>query len=270
MEAEMAYSYKTSIGFGLVYIPVTLHNTIKNNDIGFNMLDKKTKSRIQYKKTCVDCNDKIIKTEDIVKAYEIEKDNYIIFEEEEFDKLKSKKDKNILIDKFVSLSEINPIFYDKTYYVAPEDKGSEKAFFLLKSVLNKEKKVGIAKTMLGNSECVVALWVKNDDLLLSKLFFNEELQRNPAGNIKVKISEKETALAKSIIKSMEGKFNPEDYIDEYNQRIKQAIKDKASGKTIKEIDKSKPIKITDLMEALQESVKNIDKNKVIKMKKKAQ
>ena len=118
----MAYSYKTSIGFGLVYIPVTLHNTIKNNDIGFNMLDKKTKSRIQYKKTCVDCNDKIIKNEDIVKAYEIEKDNYIIFEEEEFDKLKSKKDKNILIDKFVSLSEINPIFYDKTYYVAPEDK----------------------------------------------------------------------------------------------------------------------------------------------------
>lgn len=69
---------------------------------------------------------------------------------------------------------------------------------------------------------------------------------------------------------MEGKFNPEDYIDEYNQRVKQAIKDKASGKTIKEIDKSKPIKITDLMEALQESVKNIDKNKVIKMKKKAQ
>lgn len=101
-------------------------------------------------------------------------------------------------------------------------------------------------------------------------FSNEELQRNPAGNIKVKISEKETALAKSIIKSMEGKFNPEDYIDEYNQRVKQAIKDKASGKTIKEIDKSKPIKITDLMEALQESVKNIDKNKVIKMKKKAQ
>lgn len=263
----MAYSYKTSIGFGLVYIPITLHNTIKNNDIGFNMLDKKTKSRVQYKKTCVDCNDKVLKNEDIVKAYEIEKGQYIIFEDEELERLKSKKDKNIIIDKFVSLEEINPIYYDKTYYVSPESKGAEKAFYLLKEVLKKENKVGIAKTMLGSSECVIALWVRDDNLLLSKLFFDEEVQHSPTGEIKQDISKQEVTLAKEIIKGMSGNFNPADYKDEYNARVKQAIKDKAKGKQIKQVDDDKTIKITDLMDALQASVQNLDK--VVKIKKKA-
>ena len=263
----MAYSYKTSIGFGLVYIPITLHSAIKNNDIGFNMLDKKTKSRVQYKKTCIDCNDKVLKNEDIVKAYEIEKGQYVIFEDEELDKLKSKKDKNIIIDKFVSLEEINPIYYDKTYYVVPDTKGAEKAFYLLKEVLKKENKVGISKTMLGSSECVIALWVRDDNLLLSKLFFEEEVQHSPAGDIKQTLSKQEFALAKEIIKNMSGDFVPAEYKDEYNARVKQAIKDKAKGKKIEQIDDDKPIKITDLMDALQASVQNLDK--VVKIKKKA-
>ena len=263
----MAYSYKTSIGFGLVYIPVTLHNTIKNNDIGFNMLDRKTKSRVQYKKTCVDCKDRVIKQEDIVKGFQISEDKYITFEDSELEKLKTKKDKSIVIDKFVSLNEINPIYFDKTYFVVPEKKDSEKAFCLLKEVLNKEKKVGIAKSMLGSSECVVALWVKDDDLLLSRLFFNEEVQSNPASSIKAKINSKELELAKNIIKAMEGKFDPSEYVDEYNARVKQAIKDKANGKEIKAIDQEKPIKITDLMDALQQTLKEKKSSRIVKIKK---
>lgn len=260
----MGYSYKTSIGFGLVYIPVTLHNTIKNNDIGFNMLDKKTKSRVQYKKTCVDCKDKIVKNEDIIKGFEIEKDKYVIFEDEEFEKLKSKKDKFVIIEKFASLNEINPIYFDKTYYVSPVDKGSEKAFCLFKDVLKKENKVGISKTMLGASECVCILWVNNNDLLLTRLFFDEEVQRNPASNIKYDLSSQEISLAKQIISSMSGNFVASDYKDEYNARVKKAIKDKAKGKEIKTIDNEKTVSITDLMEALQASV---NKN-VVKFKKK--
>lgn len=263
----MAYSYKTSIGFGLVYIPVTLHNTIKNNDIGFNMLDKKTKSRVQYKKTCVDCKDRIVKNEDIIKGFQVDDGKYITFEDEELDKLKTKKDKIVLIDKFVSLNEINPIYFDKTYFVAPEKKESEKAFYLLKEVLNKEKKVGIAKTMLGSSECVVALWVKDNDLLLSRLFFHEEVQSNPAGAVKVKLSEKEITLAKSIIKAMDGKFDPTEYKDEYNLRVKQAIKDKINGKEIKKVETEKPVKITDLMDALQKTLKETKTPRIVKMKK---
>ena len=268
----MAYSYKTSIAFGLVYIPITLYNTIKNNDIGFNLLDKKTGSRVQYIKTCKDCDDKIIKNEDIVKGYKIDEDNYVIFEEQELEKLKGKKDKNIIIEKFCNLKDINPIYFDKTFYVAPASKGSEKALYLLISTLKEENKVGIAKTMLGSSECVVALWVKDENLVLSRLFFEEEVQSSPMPKIDINLSSQEKTLAKNIIDAMTGKFNPKDYKDEYNERVKKAIKDKAQGKTIKKYDNEKTVNITDLMDALQKSVKELENNKsnskIIKLKKK--
>ena len=93
----MAYSYKCSISFGLVYIPVTLHAAVKTQDIGFNMLDKKTMSRIKYKKTCEGCGGREVKQEDIVKGFEYEDDKYVVFTDEDFEKLKTKKDKNITI-----------------------------------------------------------------------------------------------------------------------------------------------------------------------------
>lgn len=254
----MAYSYKTAIGFGLVYIPVVLHSAIKNNDIGFNMLDKKTKSRIQYKKTCAECNNREVKNEDIVKGYPLSKDEYIIFTPEELEKLKTKKDKNVVIEKFVDLTEINPIYFDRTFYLAPEKKEGERAFFLLKSVLKSEHKVGIAKTMLGASECVVAVWVSGEDLVLSRLFFADEVQANPASKIDVDVGAKELSLAKNIIDAMADKLDMAEYKDEYNLRLKQAIAKKASGKQITAAEReNKIVRITDLMEALKSSVAEI-------------
>ena len=115
----MAYSYKGAITFGLFYIPLTLSWSINEHDIGFNMLEKKTKSRVKYKKTCVDCNDKVVKNEDIVKGYQYEKNKYVIFTDEDFEKIKSPKDKNITIEQFVSIDEVDPIYFDKAYYVKP-------------------------------------------------------------------------------------------------------------------------------------------------------
>jgi len=97
----MAFSYKSSISFGLVYIPIKLFAAVKNNDIGFNMIDKKTNSRVQYKKTCVDCDDREVRQDEIVKGYEYEKDKYIIFDDNDFEKLKTNKDKTIAIEEFV-------------------------------------------------------------------------------------------------------------------------------------------------------------------------
>ena len=133
----MAYSYKGSISFGLVYIPVTLHSTIKNNDIGFNMIDKKTMSRVKYKKTCADCDGREVRQEDIVKGYEYEEGKYVLFDEKDFEKLKSKKDKNITIEQFVNLAEIDPLYFDKPYYVAPT--GAEKAFSVLLSAKGRRR-----------------------------------------------------------------------------------------------------------------------------------
>lgn len=253
----MPYSYKGSISFGLVYIPVTLHNTVKNNDVGFNMLDRKTMSRVKYKKTCVDCGDRVVKQEDIVKGYEYEDGKYVVFEDEDFEKIKTKKDKNITIEQFVSIDEIDPLYYDRPYFVVPT--GAEKAFAVLLQAMEEEGKVGIAKTVLGTKETLIAIRAKNGELLLNTLFFHEEVQKNPAKPLEKAASPAELKMAKMIIKDMSAPFKPEEYHDEYRAKLEKAIEDKIAGKEIKKAKELKPGKVTDLMEALKLSLETVSK-----------
>ena len=224
----MAYSYKGAIAFGLIYIPVTLHLVIKNNDISFNLIEKNTNSRILYKKTCVDCNDKIVKNEDIVKGYQYEKDKYVIFTNEDFEKIKSKKDKTIAIENFVDIKEIDPIYFNKAYYVAPT--GAEKAYRLLIKAMEEEGKVGIARTVLGSKEALIALRVRNGEMLLNTLFFYEEVQKNPVKEISGEIKEKELTMAKMLIQNMSEDFDIKNYKDNYRQKVMDAIEQKIGGK----------------------------------------
>ena len=161
----MAYSYKGSISFGLVYIPVTLYSAVKDNSIGFNMIDKKTMSRVKYKKTCADCDGREVRQEDIVKGFEYEDGKYVVFDDKDFDKLKSKKDKNITIEKFVKLSEVDPIYFDKPYYVVPT--GAEKAFAVLLAAMEQEGKAAVAKTVLGTKETLILIRAKGVQMLLN-------------------------------------------------------------------------------------------------------
>ena len=248
----MAYSYKCSISFGLVYIPVTLHNSIKQNDIGFNMIDKKTMSRVQYKKTCEDCGGREVKQEDIVKGYEYEDGKYIVFDDSDFDKLKTKKDKNITIDKFVPLDEVDPIYFDKPYYVAPT--GAEKAFSVLLTAMEQENKAAVAKTVLGTKETLILIRSKNGQMLLNTLFFEEEITKNPTKEITEKGSDGELKMAKDIIESMSGKFEPEQYKDEYREKVQQAIEQKIAGKEIIKPKEMITTTAASLMDALQQSL----------------
>jgi len=254
--------YKGSISFGLVYIPITLHSTIKDNDIGFNLLDKKTMSRIKYKKTCVGCNDKEVKQENIVKGYEYEKDKYVIFEEKDFDKIKSKKDESIAIDCFVGLDEIDPIYFDRPYYVVPT--GAEKAFRILLYAMETENKAAVAKTVLGTKETLIAIRAKDGQMLLNTLFFQEEVQKNPAKEVDISLEknlDKELKMAKEIINSMTEKFEPERYKDEYREKLQKAIEQKVAGKEIISPRQEKEIKVGDLMDALAKSLDILNKNK---------
>ena len=248
----MAYSYKGAITFGLVYIPITLSLSVKQQDIGFNMLEKKTKSRVKYKKTCVDCNNKEVKNEDIVKGYQYEKDKYVIFTNEDFEKIKTPKDKNITIEQFVNLDEIDPIYFDKAYFVKPV--GADKAFHVLLKAMESEKKAGIAKTVLGTKETLILLRVRDGKMLVNTLYFYSEVQEAPKIENK-KIAKKEVDLAKNLINQMSGKFEPQKYKDEYYNRLKKAIKRKIAGNEIVETKEDKePVKIINLMEALQKSL----------------
>lgn len=262
----MAYSYKTGISFALVYIPVKLHKAAVQNAIGFNMLDKKTKSRIKYIKTCEECNGKEVLTKDIIKGYKTGDDEYIIFEKQELENLKTPKDKTMTIDSFVNIEEVDRIYYDESYYVEPQ--GAEKAYFLLAQALEDEGKAGIAKCVLGSRESVVLLRSKDGFLMLSTLFFEEEIKPLPFKADKKEHSQKELDMAVSILKSMEQKFDPGRYKDEYTERLMGAIEQKKAGLKVQKVPQGKELpKITDLFSALESSLKMFDKKIVTKTEK---
>ncbi|MBR4418686.1 MAG: Ku protein [Clostridia bacterium] len=249
----MAYSYKGAITFGLVYIPITLSLCIKEHDIGFNMLERKTKSRIKYKKTCVSCNNKEVKNEDIVKGYQYEKGKYVIFTDEDFEKIKTPKDKNITIEQFVNLDEVDPIYFDKAYYVTPS--GADKAYQVLLKAMESERKAGIAKTVLGTKETLILLRVRNGTMLINTLYFHNEVQAAPAV-AKIKLAKQELDLAKNLITQMTKSFEPEKFKDEYHLRLQKAIKRKIAGNDIVEAKQDQSeVQIINLMEALQKSLK---------------
>ena len=253
----MGFSYKTSINFGLVYIPVNLSIAVKDNNISFNMLHKKTMSRVQYKKTCVDCNNKEVNANDVVKAYQYEDGKYVIFEESDFEKLKTNKDKNITIEHFATLNEIDPIFYDKTYYVVPT--GGYKAFSLLKRAMEDLKKVGIAKTILGNKEALIMLRVKNDQMYLNTMHFFEEIVNNPYQDNDTEVDIRELDLAKAIIDNMTVSFKPALYQDDYKERLLEAIEAKIRGQELLPLKDNQPNQVSSLFDALEQSLKQTAK-----------
>lgn len=248
----MAYSYKGSISFGLVYIPVTLHSAVKNNDIGFNLIDKKTMSRVRYKKTCENCGGREVKQEDIVKGFEYEDGKYVVFDGDDFEKLKTKKDKNITIERFVPLSAVDPLYFDKPYYVAPT--GAEKAFSVLTGAMEQENKAAVAKTVLGTKETLILIRAKDGQMLLNTLFFEEEIVKNPAAAATAAGTDAELKMAKAIIENMSGDFEPQLYKDEYRARVQAAIESKIAGKEIVAPKERDNASAASLMDALQKSL----------------
>lgn len=264
----MAYSYKGSISFGFVYIPITLYLAVKSNQIQFNLLDKKTKSRIKYKKTCVNCDDKELKNNDIVKGFEYEEGKYVIFEDSDFNKLKSKKDKNITIEQFINLNEIDPIYFDKSFYVVPT--GAQKAYQLLLKAMEEENKAGIAKAVFNNKENLIMIRSKNKEMLLNTLYYHDEIINNPYKKENENIKSDELKLAKSLIKQMSSPLKIEKYKDEYKIKLQQAIESKIQGKEIIQSKDKNDKSISDLMDALKESLEKykISKRKIITPQKK--
>jgi DNA end-binding protein Ku len=235
-----------------VHIPVVLSPAIKSNDIGFNMIDRHTLSRVKYEKTCVECDGRLLKPEDIIRGYQYEKDKYVFFDEKDFEKLKTQKDKTIAIEKFVKLEDVDPIYFEKTYYVAPE-KTSLKAFSLLLSVLQSEKRVGIAQTVIGTKEYLVIVRPYNGGLVLNTMYYYDEVQSPPTFKLE-KAPSAETSMAKAIIHNMSGEFDAMSYKDEYREKVLAAVQVKISGKSIKSAKSAKPAQIINLMDALKQTL----------------
>lgn len=245
-------NYQTSISFGLVNIPVTMNTTIKNNDISFDLLHKKCGERISYKRYCEHCK-KEVKNNDIEKGYEYSKDNYVTMTDNDFEKLKSENDKIIEILSFVDIKEIDPVYYDKSYTLTPSK--NSKAFNLFKEALRKCKKVAIAKTYMRNKAYYVVIRIGYENIIMDTLYYEEEIKLQKEKTEK-NFSEKELKMAMELINQMSDEFKPEEYIDEYQNRLKKAINKKLNGKEIKKYKGKKTKSINDLMEALEQSLKD--------------
>ncbi len=244
---------KSSISFGLVNIPITINPILQDNDVSFNQLHKKCLTRIKYVKYCPHCK-KEVKQEDIIKGYKINEDKYITLTSEELKNLRVETEGNIEIVGFVGTSEIDLVFYEKSYVVSVPSKS--KAFSLFRDALEKSKRIAIAKTILSTKFYYVAIRMMGDNMIMSTLYFNEEIII-PDAVSSAKYTKKELDLAMKLIDSLKMKFKPEEYVDEYQENIKEAIKEKQKGMKPKTVKAKQKNNIKDLMQALELSLKNV-------------
>lgn len=248
----MAVAHKSAISVGLLYIPVGLYKTTRDISVSFNQLCKDSHERIKYKKYCPSC-DKEVKNEDITKGYEFEKGRYVTITEEELEKIKTKKDKTIHIEHFAKMSEVDPIYFEKNYYLVPEA-GAKKAYELLRQAMLSQKEIAIAKTVIGQKEQLLVLYPTKETIIAKTLFYEEEIQELPKSPAKVQVEKPELEMAKTMIETMTEKFDISAYHDEYQQRLKEAIEKKIQGREIVNADTSAPANVIDIMDALKRTV----------------
>ncbi|HBQ63743.1 MAG TPA: Ku protein [Clostridiales bacterium] len=253
-------SRKSVITFGMVAIPIAMYTATQDNDIHFNQLHKDDNSRIRYRKTCTHCGREIT-AEDIVKGFEYDEDKYVVITDDEIEKIKTEKEKSIQILHFAQLNQISPVFYDKTYQAAPEA-GGEKAFELLRSALMAEQKIAIGKAVIGVKDTLMAILPREEGLLISTMFYADDIRALQKQYTKPNVSEAELNMAKILINSMDTPFDPSQYKDEYQIKLHKLIETKISGKEVVAAQPENAGKIIDLMEALKASVENANKKKM--------
>ncbi|MEN3272257.1 MAG: end-binding protein Ku [Actinomycetota bacterium] len=249
-----------SISFGLVNIPIKLFNAVSRKGVSFNQIDSRTGSRVKMQRVSA-ADGSEVPYEAIVKGYELSPDRYVLIEPEELDGLDPEATHTIDIEEFVRLDEIDPIFYDAAYYVAPV-KGTEKPYALLVKAMEEEGKVAIARFVMRTKQYLAAVRPKDGKLLVSTMVYADEVI--PADEVSdldgvedIDVSDRELLMAKQLIDSLTGDFAPERFRDEYRDKVLELIEQKAAGiETVIEAPAAvEETKVVDLLAALEASVK---------------
>lgn len=257
--------WKGSISFGLVNIPIKLHSATENKDIKLRQLHKECHTPISYKKVCEGC-EKEVKDEDIVKAYEYAKNKFVVLDAEELEKLKKENaDKAVEIIDFVKLEEIDPIYFERTYFLSPDTTGG-KAYSLLRKTLEQSGKIGVAKIIIRSKEQLAVVRVYKDTLVMETIHFPDEVRSTTdVPNIPSEdtVVQKELDTALLLVDQLTTAFNPEKYTDEYRTALMELIEEKKAGNITVSVSDKQPLpsNVTDLMSALQASLDKTKKKK---------
>jgi len=245
--------WKGSIGFGLVSIPVKLYSAVQTNSLELDMLDSRDHARIRYLRVNENTH-KEVPYEKIVKGYKLD-DDYVILEDQDFEDAAPEKSRVIEIESFVNLSEVNPMFYETSYYTEPETKNN-KAYALLVEALKKSGKAGLARFVLRNNENLCIIHPVQHVLVVTNIRFAQEIRKTEDLNVdEVEVSKKELDMGLALIKQYEEKFNVSKFHDDYHEELLKIIKAKAKGKrpTIKKLKPHKT-KNDDLYDQLMQSL----------------
>lgn len=255
--------WKGAVSFGLVNIPVAMYVATEKKDVKFNYLHQQCMTPIEYHKFCPSCN-KEISSDEIVRGYEYQKGSYVVINEEDLERIPLENTKTIDILDFVNLAQVDPIYFDKSYYLEPSA-GGEKAYALLIEAMQKTSKVALARVVIRSKQSLAALRVKDRYLLMETLFFPDEI-RSPqslsSGLEPSRLHENEVKMAVSLIDNLSTDFDPGKYSNQYRQALWEMIEAKIAGQEIVSPRPSvQPGKVVDLMEALKASIQLAEKDR---------
>jgi len=245
--------WKGHLTFGLVSFPVRLFSAARSETISFNLLHKDDHSRIKQVTYC-QTEDKPVARSELVKGYEYEKGRYVVIEEEEIKKVAPKTAKVMEILEFVKADQVDPIYLESSYYVAP-DEGGEKPYALLFSALKQSQLFGVAKVAMHNREHIIILRPGAKGILLHTMYYNDEIRQVDEFRTDTSlVKDKELDLAKMLIASLEAEFEPEKYKDAYRENLQKMIEAKIDGRNVVETPEQKVAPVIDIMEALKRSL----------------
>jgi DNA end-binding protein Ku len=255
-ETAMARAiWKGAISFGLVTIPIRVHTAVEEKSFKFNQLHSKDQGRIKYKRTC-SIDGEEVSFDEIVKGYEYEKDHYVVLTDEDIDRGLSNV-RTIDILKFVDSNEIDPIYWQRSYYLAPDGTPGLKAYKLLSKALKDDERVAIARIAFRDKEHLATLRVRDGVFVLETMYWPDEIREAEFEELDedVKIAPQELQMAKSLIDNMTGEFDPDEFKDEYREKLEALVQKKVEGEEITVVEETgSGAKVLDLIEALKASV----------------
>jgi DNA end-binding protein Ku len=248
--------WKGAITFGMVTIPVKLYSATEQRDVRFRLLHRDDGAPIEEKRFCT-ADGKEVAWEDLVRGYEVGKGEYVVLEPEEIEEAKPESSTTIEIGDFVEAEEIDPVYFEKSYFLEPGE-GGGKAFSLLKAALDETKRVAIARVTIRTRERLATLRAYDGTLVLETMFWPDEIRSTdvldlPKGD-EGRVRDKELQMARTLVENLADRFRPESYTDEYRTALERLIRQKTRGETRNARRRKPEPKVIDLMEALRASV----------------
>ena len=242
-----------TVTFGLVSIPVKLYTATSSHNISFNLLHNECKGRINLQNYCPQ-HERVVERSELVKGYQYEKDQYVVISDEDLESIKPASSSAMEITQFIDLSEVDPIYYEKTYYLGP-DRGNEKTFALLTRAMEETRRAAIGKLTMRGHEYLALIRPGMKGLVVHFMLYSDEIRENEHKvSPDLEVRPKELELARQLVENLSEPFQPEKFKDEYLVQVEELIDSRLKGRQLTVIAPRAKPRVVDLMEALQKSV----------------